>query len=150
MTQFLQHYIQYYNEKWYKFTEKEKGSIRFKLLTRMHFSRMHTTRSFTISCSIQEVVVSLWMQTPLPGCTPPGCRSSLDADPPGGRSPVNRMTHRCKNITLPQTSFAAGKNTPRNTITYNDTLSQLRHDRMLFVEQCALSRHLTLGHCLSL
>ena len=24
--------------------------------------------------------------------------------------PVNRMTHRCKNITLPQTSFAGGKN----------------------------------------
>ena len=28
-------------------------------------------------------------------------------------SPVNKMTHRCKNITLPQTSFAASKNTPR-------------------------------------
>ena len=29
-----------------------------------------------------------------------------------GRSPpVNRMTNRCKNITLPQTSFAGGKNT---------------------------------------
>ena len=25
-------------------------------------------------------------------------------------SPVNRMTDRCKNITLPQTSFAGGKN----------------------------------------
>ena len=25
--------------------------------------------------------------------------------------PVNRMTNRCKNITLPQTSFAGGKNT---------------------------------------
>ena len=24
--------------------------------------------------------------------------------------PVNRMTNRCKNITLPQTSFAGGKN----------------------------------------
>ena len=26
-----------------------------------------------------------------------------------GDSPVNRMTNRCKNITLPQTSFAGGK-----------------------------------------
>ena len=32
----------------------------------------------------------------IPACT--------EADPP-----VNRMTNRCKNITLPQTSFAGGK-----------------------------------------
>ena len=31
--------------------------------------------------------------------------------PPGGSTPpVNRMTNRCKNITLPQTSFTGGKN----------------------------------------
>ena len=36
----------------------------------------------------------------LPACT--------EADPPP--PPVNRMTNRCKNITLPQTSFAGGKN----------------------------------------
>ena len=35
----------------------------------------------------------------IPACT--------EADP----SPVNRMTNRCKNITLPQTSFA-GDNEP--------------------------------------
>ena len=29
---------------------------------------------------------------------------------PGNPPPVNRMTDRCKNITLPQTSFAGGKN----------------------------------------
>ena len=28
----------------------------------------------------------------------------------GTPPPVNRMTNRCKNITLPQTSFAGGKN----------------------------------------
>ena len=51
-----------------------------------------------------------WRQTPLDA-------DPLDADPPGGRltpdanplghvicDPVNRMTDRCKNITLPQTS----------------------------------------------
>ena len=27
-----------------------------------------------------------------------------------GHPPVNRMTHRCKNITWPQTSFAGGNN----------------------------------------
>ena len=54
-----------------------------------------------------------WMQTP------PGGRPSPEADPlvmwpvmhAGKPSPpVNRMTHRCKNTTLPQTSFAGGKN----------------------------------------
>ena len=50
-------------------------------------------------------------QTPLGPGTPPG------SDPPRGPDflfglgtpPVNRMADRCKNITLPQTSFAGGK-----------------------------------------
>ena len=43
----------------------------------------------------------LAMHTPRT-CTPPGhARPAL---------PVNRMTNRCKNITLPQISFADGKN----------------------------------------
>ena len=33
------------------------------------------------------------------------CPPAMHAPPP-----VNRMTNRCKNITLPQTSFAGGKN----------------------------------------
>ena len=49
------------------------------------------------------------MQTPLMQRTldtePPPDADPLDAD-----SSVNRMTHRCRNITLPQTSFAGGKN----------------------------------------
>ena len=36
---------------------------------------------------------------------PPGCGPG---DPPGEGPPMNRMTDRCKNITLPQTSFAGG------------------------------------------
>ena len=41
---------------------------------------------------------------------PPGhvtCDACWGAKPP---CPVNRMTHRCKNITLPQTSFAGSIN----------------------------------------
>ena len=37
------------------------------------------------------------------GCLSRGC---LSGRPP---PPVTRMTDRCKNITLPQTSFAGGK-----------------------------------------
>ena len=48
---------------------------------------------------------TLWVQTPL-GCRP----HPLDADPPNADPPVDRMTDRCKNINLPQTSFAGGKN----------------------------------------
>ena len=49
-------------------------------------------------------------------CPPPGVTTHA---PPGVTTlpgsnhacpPVNRMTNRCKNITLPQTSFAGGKN----------------------------------------
>ena len=52
-----------------------------------------------------------------PESDPPGGRplqkaDPLDADPLEAklRSPVNRMTHASENITLPQTSFAGGKN----------------------------------------
>ena len=58
-----------------------------------------------------------WMQTSPGMQTPPGCRSPS----PGGRSPrmqtplldadpLCEQTDRCKNITLPQTSFAGCKN----------------------------------------
>ena len=58
---------------------------------------MRTARSLTVSRSIQ-----------LGGGFCP--TKPLDADSHGGRPPppVNRMTHRCKSITLPQTSFAGG------------------------------------------
>ena len=53
------------------------------------------------------------MQTPLPPT--PSCNPGpSDADPPPRCSPPNlsscEHTGRCKNITLPQTSFAGGKN----------------------------------------
>ena len=93
--------------------------------TRMHSSRMHTAHLLTIYCSAWGgICPPPSMQTPLLlEADPP-----LDAVPPPGRPPwmqtplvmwlvihvgkpplpVNRMTNRCKNITLPQTSFARG------------------------------------------
>ena len=72
--------------------------------TRMHSSRMRTARLLTVSRSARGG----------------GLPTSLEADPlvmwpvmHAGKptpTPVNRMTHRCKNITLLQTSFAGGKN----------------------------------------
>ena len=41
----------------------------------------------------------------------PGPGGRLVLGVPGGDPPVNRMTNRCKNIILPQTSFAAGNKT---------------------------------------
>ena len=77
------------------------------------------------------------------GCTPPGPRGGRHPGPRGGRHPgprgrhpgprgrhprppVDRMTDTCKNITLPQTSFAGGK--------YRDSFSFLtlfKHQLML-------------------
>ena len=62
----------------------------------MHSSRM-PTRYRTGGCLC--LVGSPWTETPCHVT----CKTSFDRDPP---SLVNRMTHRCKNITLPQTSFA--------------------------------------------
>ena len=59
---------------------------------------------------------SAWEGALHPGGVGGGAASGGLPDPPyayrGGQtpSPVNRMTHRCKNITLPQIPFAGGKN----------------------------------------
>ena len=55
----------------------------------------------------------LWTEThPLdrdsPDRDPPGQRPPLERDHPRQRPLVNRITDRCKNITLAQTSFAGG------------------------------------------
>ena len=63
--------------------------------TRMHSIRKRTTCLLTVSCSF-----------PLGGSTPPPPMQTPWRPP----APVNRMTDRCKNIFLPQTSFAGGKN----------------------------------------
>ena len=62
----------------------------------MHSSRMHTTRLLTVSRIIRGK-----------GCLPGGlCIPACNgADTP----PLNKMIDMCKNITLPQTSFAGGK-----------------------------------------
>ena len=39
-----------------------------------------------------------------------GLPKTPDADPPGCRPPMDRTTDAGENITLPQTSFAGGKN----------------------------------------
>ena len=65
-----------------------------------------------------------WMKNPPeaypPGCRPPGCKPpwrqtpldaghvTCDAWRETTPHPVNRMTHKCKNITLSQTSYAGG------------------------------------------
>ena len=86
-------------------------------ITSMHSSRMRTAHLLTIPRSIRG---GGWC--PPGGCLPGGClpggvclRGCL---PSGGvcpiacwdTPPVNRVTDRCKNITLSQTSFTGGTN----------------------------------------
>ena len=78
---------------------------------RMHSSRMRIARLLTVSQHALlggGCVPARGMYLPL-ACTRGGVYL------PGGylprySPPVNRMTDRCKNITLPQTSFAGGNN----------------------------------------
>ena len=98
--------------------------------TRIHSSRMRTSRSLLYRGDLPNRDTPPLIETPgqrpsmteippgqrprpgqrpCPGQRPPchvTCDACWDRDPP----PVNRMTHRCKNITLSQTSFAGGKN----------------------------------------
>ena len=69
--------------------------------TRLHSSRISTARELTVSPSM------LWGGgLHGPGGGRGGIPACIEADPP----PVNRMTDRCRNITLAQTSFAGGNN----------------------------------------
>ena len=86
---------------------------------------MRPARLLTASCSIPTMgglPNPLGCRPPLevepPRCRPPpNADPSPDADAPyhvtcdacwEANPPVNRMIHKCKNITLPQTSFASG------------------------------------------
>ena len=79
-----------------------------KGIPRMHSSRMCTTHLLTISHSIPCVLEGL------PNPPAPRRQTPPDVDPLVIHVTCDacweaRTTHRCKNITLPQTSFAGGK-----------------------------------------
>ena len=100
------------------------------LLTRMHSSRMLTARLLTVSWrGVCPTPIYANIRDTDRG-RPPWGQTLLDADPPpqssdlscmlGSQPPLDAghvsplwtewLTNRCKNITLPQTSFAGGKN----------------------------------------
>ena len=100
----------------------------------MHSSRMRTAHLLTISQhallgGVPAQGVYLPGGVPAQVCTcqggtcPGGCTCPWGVPARGGGgvlaqvlSIVNRMTDRCKNITLPQTSFAGGKKKLRKTL----------------------------------
>ena len=73
------------------------------LSTRMHSSRMRTTRSSSGGVSTRHPLE----QAPPRTSPPPGAGTPLGRDPQS-RHPPCGQTHACKHITLPQTSFAGG------------------------------------------
>ena len=83
------------------------------LKTRMHSSRMRTARSSGRRGVSTRPPRS---RPPLPGSRPPPRAARHAGIPPAMHvgipppPPVNRMTNRCKNITLAQTSFAGDTN----------------------------------------
>ena len=87
------------------------------------FGRNVQPKNLIIMCGVnylnkQQVCIPV-------GCVPPACWPywAVGGSASGGRlgrplSPlVNRMTDRCKNITLPQTSFAGSKYMPQRKLT---------------------------------
>ena len=58
-------------------------------------------------------------------------------------APLNRITDRCKNITLPQTSFAGGK---KKFMGKSGRLSALQRNETISIGHTAVSLH-TLGVC---
>ena len=82
----------------------------------MHAIRMSTARLLTVYRSIRGGGVSakggsaqggVCLRGVYPGVSALGvCIPACN----GADTPVNRVADRCKNITLPQTSFAGGKN----------------------------------------
>ena len=78
---------------------------------------------------------------------------------PGGKlgrplPPMNRMTYKCKNITLPQTSFAGGKNwlslsvgeSLQNRRKQNGRKGQSRRRRCTFISELWHLRTFTVGY----
>ena len=91
--------------------------------TRMHSSRMRTARSSSRPGGVSTR-------------HPPGSRPHPEqACPP----PVNRMTDRCKNITLPQTSFAGGNNREMGTLQLEVTFLYLKSSYLWFNWFCLLN-----------
>ena len=82
----------------------------------MHSSRMRTARSSSHPGVLHQA-------TP-PGADPDARHAGIPPAIHAGiaHPPVNRMTNRCKNITLPQASFAGRKNTNAKNGLYSHSL----------------------------
>ena len=68
-------------------------------------------------CRPRPQMQTPWMQNP-PDSDPRGCRTLQMLTLPDADTPMNRMTDRCKNITLPQTALAGGNKELLSMITY--------------------------------
>ena len=77
----------------------------------MHSSRVCTAHLLILSCSIPCILGGGFASR---GVLHPGGSTSMGSVSRGVcmSSPVNRMTDRCKNIALPQTSFAGSNHIP--------------------------------------
>ena len=112
------------------------------VMTRMHSSRVHTTCSSSRRGGLHQAPQTRHHpppsrhppeQAPRRSRHPPEQASPWEQGPPGSRPPRSRhppeqaplpcgQTHTCKHITLPQTSFAGGRNV--TTLLTNNTFTQ--------------------------
>ena len=98
------------------------GPMSSTKLRSMHSSWMRTARLLTVSRSIRREGCLPWGLSAWGGvCQERGCLLGGASQHAMGQTPlpVNSITDRCKNITLPQTSFAGGKNKKKSLKTEN-------------------------------
>ena len=103
------------------------------ITTRMHSRRLRTARSSSHPGGLHQAPPweqtppekqTPWEQTPCKACWDTTCHECWDSTPPcnacwDSTPPVKRMTNRCKNITLPQTSFVGRKNDYHGSVVQN-------------------------------
>ena len=90
------------------------------------------------------------MPPPEQPCMPPlGATMHAPSRSNHTRPPVNRMTNRCKNITLPQTSFAGGKKGNRGNMPQSKTQIRLSSVtlKLIQVRMDGLAILIQICHC---
>ena len=95
------------SKQWVTFSIDFKGSLKVSQ-TSMHSSRMRTTRLLTVLGGLHPGGSTQPGGVCIQGCLPNLGGVYIQGGWAYPLPPVNRMTHSCKNITLPQTSLAGG------------------------------------------
>ena len=138
-----------WNLAWNHKIRKYHVALKFMIKTRMYSSRPRTARLSTIS--LHELPGGVPAKE---GCTCQGGAPAQWGVPAQGgylprySPPVNKMTDRCKNITLPQTSFARGNKNVKSKGDVACTIAAEHSEAYLACANLSLSIIITSFFCI--